>query len=145
MLSKALVDEFLSKKNKLMCHPYGDQQVALWMNDVIDSVYFHDPRVVDEVSARIPELKHLPEICRTFLALHGSYLHEMLTYWEIKEMEKGNDYWVPSIEEFSNVCSLNKTFDWRAMGGPPYGWEPKPCFTKPVWDIYHIHRGRNGM
>ena len=145
MLSKDLVHEFLSNKSNLMCHPFGDQQIALWMNNVADGVYFHDPRVIHEITAQIVEFKHLPEICHTYLALHGTYLHEMLTYWEITQKEKRDDYWVPSIERYSDVCPLNRTFDWRAIGGPPYGWEPQPCALEPVWNIYHIHRGRTGM
>lgn len=145
ILAGDLVREFMRKKDDLLCHPFGDQTIALWMNDADNTIYFHDPRIYHDVTAHIPEFKSLKEVCGTYLSLHGSYLHEMLLYWQIALKSNHSSYWVPSIQPISNLCPLTTHFDWRAMGGPPYGWEPKPCRLKPVWNLGNMHRGRNMM
>ena len=145
ILARDLVQEFMSKKDGLLCHPFGDQTVALWMNDVKNVIYFHDPRIYHDVTAQIPEFKSLQEVCSTYISLHGSYLHEMLLYWETASKNNYSTYWVPSIQPISNLCPLSTHFDWRAMKGPPYGWEPKPCVLKPLWNLGSMHRGRNMM
>ena len=143
VLSSDLIHAFLAKKKELLCHPFGDQTVAIWMNDIKDVIFFHDPRVYHEVTSLKPEFKSQREICQTYLSLHGSYLHEMLTYWEIASKENATRFWVPSVQPLSHICPLSTYFDWRAMHGPPYGWEPKPCGLNPVWDLGDMHRGRN--
>ncbi|PFX18065.1 Beta-1,3-galactosyltransferase 6 [Stylophora pistillata] len=145
LLSGDLVLEFTSKRDKLLCHPFGDQTIAIWINDVQDVIFFHDPRIFHDVSAKVPEFKSLSKMCLKYISLHGSYLHEMLIYWETSSKENHSTYWVPSIQPISNLCPLSTHFDWRAMGGPPYGYEPKPCVLKPLWDIGSMHRGRNMM
>lgn len=145
ILSADLVLEFMSRKDKLLCHPFGDQTIAIWMNDVKNVIYFHDPRIFHDVTAHIPEFKLLQEVCGTYISLHGSYLHEMLIYWKSASKDNQSTYWVPSIQPISNLCPLSTRFDWRVMGGPPYGWEPKPCVLKPLWNIGSMHRGRNMM
>ncbi|KAL9970379.1 hypothetical protein ACROYT_G022743 [Oculina patagonica] len=145
ILSADLVLEFMSKKDDLLCHPFGDQTIAIWMNDVKNVIYFHDPRIFHDVTAHIPEFKSIREVCGTYISLHGSYLHEMLIYWNIASKGNHSTYWVPSIQPISNICPLSTRFDWRAMGGPPYGWEPKPCVLKPLWNLGSMHRGRNMM
>ena len=145
ILSSDLVHEFMARKETLLCHPFGDQTVALWINDANNVTFFHDPRVYHEVTSLKPEFKVQKEICQTYLSLHGAYLHEMLTYWDIVLKENRTQFWIPSVEPLSDICPLSKRFDWRAMQGPPYGWEPKPCSLNPVWDIGEMHRGRNMM
>ena len=145
LLSEDLVLEFTRKRNKLLCHPFGDQTVAIWMNDVKNVIFFHDPRIFHDVSAKVPEFKSFDKMCLKYISLHGSYLHEMLLYWETSSKENHSTFWVPSIQPISNLCPLSTRFDWRAMGGPPYGYEPKPCVLKPLWDIGSMHRGRNMM
>lgn len=145
ILSADLIQEFMSRKDQLLCHPFGDQTIAIWMNDVKHVIYFHDPRIFHDVTAHIPEFKLLQEVCGTYISLHGSYLHEMLIYWKSASKDNQSTYWVPSIQPISNLCPLSTRFDWRAMGGPPYGWEPKPCVLKPLWNLGSMHRGRNMM
>ena len=67
----------------------------------------------------------------------------MLLHWKIASKNNYSTYCVPSIQPISNLCPLSTHFDWRAMGGPPYAWEPKPCVLKPLWNLGNMHRRRN--
>ncbi|XP_031574723.1 beta-1,3-galactosyltransferase 6-like isoform X2 [Actinia tenebrosa] len=145
ILSSDLVKEFVSKKDSLLCHPYGDQAVAIWLNNRTDITRFHDPRVIHDVTAHNPQFKRANELCNTYLSLHGSYLHENLIYWDIVQKERPQ-VWLPSIQPFEEVCKFGTHFDWRKMGGYPYEWEPKPCSSNPTWNTgLKMHLGRNQM
>ncbi|XP_001633076.2 beta-1,3-galactosyltransferase 6 [Nematostella vectensis] len=147
LLSADLVNEFVGNKSSLLCHPFGDQAVAMWLNNRTDVTRFHDPRVVHTVTSTKPEFKKVKNLCGTYLALHGSYLHDNLIYWNNVKSNLDMDYWVPSIQPFHEVCKLSTFFDWRKMVGKLYRWEPKPCATNTVWDFggYKMHIGRSRM
>ncbi|KAK3748480.1 hypothetical protein QZH41_017558 [Actinostola sp. cb2023] len=146
ILSSDLVKEFVHKKDTLLCHPFGDQTVAIWMNNRTDVTRFHDPRVIHEVTAHNAQFRASKDICSMYLSLHGSYLHEHLIYWDIAVKNEQTEHWVPSIQPFEEVCKLGTYFDWTKMGGPPYTWEPKPCSENPTWNtVYKMYLGRNSM
>ena len=142
ILSSDFIHEFLAKKRDLLCHLFGDQTIALWMNEAKDVIFFHDPRVYHHVSANAPDFKVQREICQSYLGVHGSYLSEMLRYWEIASKESVTEYLVPPIQPLGELCPLSTYFDWREMTSALYGQEPKPCRLKPVWHLGNMHRGR---
>lgn len=125
-----------------MCHPYGDQAMPMWINNIPSVTYFGDPRVQHNVPNPHTILQN-DDICETFLAIHGSYPPQVKLYWEhqlnIKKRKSG--YTIPSV---TYPCgNMDKTYNYKIFGGM-YHAKPKPCKEKPVWRIGDFYRGRSG-
>ena len=136
ILSRDIMDEILSKVNStLPCHPFGDQSVALWIQDSkLDIKWFPDNnRIIHEATAYKGDQYMFPELCNRHLALHGSYDLQMLKYWILTEKNKHITYSVPPIPQFTSFCNKDKKFDVNAFY-PPYRYPAKLCKNKPEWD-----------
>ena len=137
ILTRDIVDEALSKLNTtLICHPFGDQAVSLWIEDSkINVTWFWDPRIIhSDINHRNKYLK--PGICRDLMGIHAIYPKLMHNLWNIMEKDNKNEksYHIPRIERFSNQCKFSKKFDWKAFSDG-YRFRPKLCKDNPNWNI----------
>ena len=144
IVSNDLAQQFLREQNKtLMCHPYGDQAMAMWINNIPGVTYFGDPRVHHAVAARDQILRNYKDICGKFLAIHGSYPVEIEKFW-LRVLSKGTmkNYPIPAI---TYPCgAMSRTFDYMSFYGM-FNAEPKPCRNNPTWSIAEFYKGRSGQ
>ena len=143
IVSNDLVQEFLREQNNsLMCHPYGDQAMAMWINNIPGVTYFGDPRVHHSVSANDHILQYYTHLCGSFLALHGSYPVEIEKFWINHEsLPRVKEYEIPGI---SYPCGQqNKTYSNKNFLAMYYA-EPIPCKNLPRWNISESYVGRSG-
>ena len=146
ILSADLVHEFLRDKDKLLCHKYGDQAMAMWIYRSMKRepvTWFGDARVHhDPPASFLFEFRQRKEICHTYLSLHGSYPTEMREFMRIIEKERrnfGTDYTIPPIVD---VCPFRReNFNWDMMTGQ-FHTRPRPCKDEPIWVSKHVYRGR---
>lgn len=142
IVTNDLVQEFLrEEKHSLMCHPYGDQAMAMWINNISGVTYFGDTRVHHGVSANDNFLQYYSDICYNFLALHGSYPVEIERFWLTEQsMPRTKDYAIPGI---SYPCEgQDRTYDYESFLGM-YHAEPIPCKNLPSWNISQFYGGRS--
>jgi len=141
IVSNDLAETFLREQNTtLMCHPYGDQAMAMWINNIPGVTYFGDARVHHGVVKREKILQY--NICQHFLALHGSYPVDVELFWQ-HYLSKGamTNYTTPPI---TYPCgSMNKTYNHTGFEGV-YFAEPKPCKKNPTWNKGEFYVGRGG-
>ena len=111
IVSNDLAQRFLHDQNTtLMCHPYGDQAMSMWINNISGVIYFGDRRVHHGLAARNKKLRHDQDICGNFLALHGSYPVEIEMFW-LNYLSNGSKkkYSIPPI---TYPCgNMDKTFN----------------------------------
>ncbi len=125
-----------------MCHPYGDQAMIMWINDIENVTYFGDRRVKYNANKSAVILKKHHDVCAHYLALHGSYPVQIEQYWKRTLVTPRNlGYHVPKIRY---PCGdqdkrFNKT-NFEEM----YYADPIPCKDSPVWYIYDVYVGRSG-
>eukprot|EP00795_Rhopilema_esculentum_P006319 gene6319-11746_t len=137
ILTADLIEEFLRNREKLMCHKYGDQAVAMWVYNSMKKkpvTWFGDPRVHhDPPASFLYEFKRREEICHTFISLHGSYPTDMRDFQKVIERERrqlGADYTVPPVADF---CPYRRDyFNWQSLRGQFYA-KPVPCKDEPIW------------
>ena len=142
IVSNDLIQHFLKEQNEsLMCHPFGDQAMAMWINDIDNVTYFGDPRVHYEVSAYEPILELHSDICEDFLALHGSYPVQIEQYWRRMLTTPWKRYLVPQL---SYPCGdQDRKYNTTYFEGI-YHAEPIPCKDSPFWNISGVYVGRSG-
>ena len=139
LLSNALIQSFLSREDLLLCHPFGDQQVAIWLNDEKNVEIFHDFRIHHHPPAKVVHsFQRNPFICKEYIAVHGTYPTQMLLFWDASL--KLRDPPMPSevlLMPSYRYCPYDRTFDWRfiAAAGEWYRLPPKPCRENPTWDL----------
>ncbi len=121
-----------------MCHAYGDQAMAMWINNIPGVTYFGDPRVHHAVVKRGKILQY-EDVCENFLALHGSYPVEVELFWlHISSKGTTKKYTVPPI---TYPCgTMDKTFNYRNFGGM-YNAKLRPCRDNPKWSIGEFYGG----
>ncbi|KAK3753105.1 hypothetical protein QZH41_020579 [Actinostola sp. cb2023] len=144
LLSSDLVDEFLKVRESLLCNPFGDISVALWVNNVRDVTYFHDQRVYHEANSAHHELFAETSLCHKYLALNSAYKTESLRYWINVQHETTNNFDIVHVKPFVKVCNQSRYLKWRefALG---HRFEPVRCVRKPTWNLLgHIYLGRKG-
>ena len=143
IVSNDLAQQFLREQNTtLMCHPYGDQAMIMWINNIPGVTYFGDRRVHHALAARDHIIRYYDDICGNFLAIHGSYPVEIEKFW-LHSLSKGTKkkYAIPPI---TYPCGdMDKTFNYRSFGGM-YNAMPRPCRENPTWNIAEFYRGRSG-
>lgn len=141
ILSSDIIDEILERANtSLMCHPYGDQAVAHWLQESeLDIIYFMDNRRIihQEVTSRMGNKYLVPDICQRYLGLHGTYPDYMRKYWALitdkaNKQKYGRHYKIRPIKPFEELCFHDKTFSFQLFDDPYYA-EPKPCKDNPVF------------
>ncbi len=123
-----------------MCHAYGDQAMAMWINNIPGVTYFGDPRVHHAAVKRDKILKY-KDICESFIALHGSYPVEVEKFWpHVSSKGTMKNYTVPPV---TYPCgAMNKTFNYMSFK-VRYNAKPRPCRDNPTWNISKFYRGRN--
>ena len=143
IVSNDLVQHFIEEEHKsLMCHPYGDQAMQMWINNIRDVTYFGDPRVSFGVSANEPILELHSDICKDFIALHGSYPIQIEQYWQRLLTTSWKTYHVPAI---TYPCGeQDKTYIYKNFQGM-YHAKPVACKYFPVWNISDFYVGRSGQ
>lgn len=147
ILSRDIITEALSKYNTtLLCHPFGDQAVALWIKESkLNITWFSDRRVVHSATAYANKRYRKENLCNRYLALHGTYQMEMLLYWIFSKSEvvplhrvsnnlKNTNYEIPRIPRIQDVCKTNLSFTTSAFY-PHVRFEPKLCRDNPKWRI----------
>ena len=141
-MSNDLAQTFLREQNRtLMCHPYGDQAMIMWINNIPGVTYFGDRRVHHDVANKDQILTDHGDICEQFMAIHGSYPVEIERFWkhELNTKTKTH-YTVPPV---TYPCGTkDKTFNYRSFGGM-YNAVPRPCREMPVWAIGAFYGGRS--
>lgn len=154
ILTKDLVDEILNKADTtLLCHPYGDQAVALWMNNSTYNVtYFVDnQRIIHKTTGYDPKY-YKKTVCEEYLSLHGVFHHEMRKLWLISHklyrarLNSMPQYNITPIIPFEKLCPYSKVFSTEGFY-PEYRFEPRPCRMKPSWSISrseHVSREEAG-
>jgi hypothetical protein len=142
IVSNDLVQHFINEEHKsLMCHPFGDQAMAMWINGVENVTYFGDPRVNNEVNIGQYIMKYFPDICKVFLALHGSYPIQIEQYWQKTLVTPWTTY---PVTEITYPCGdQDKTYNKTNFKGM-YHADPIPCKDSPLWEIGDIYVGRSG-
>ena len=140
ILSQDIIHKFMSQnKSTMLCHPFGDQQIALWLMNIPTKLYFHDARLHhDPPASYFPKLKNVTNVCDSYLALHGTY-PEKMRYFGKNSNDSAKD--VHPIPNFSSYCGT-LLFDYRRFRGS-YRYDPKPCIDNPSWNLQHkIYAGR---
>lgn len=135
------------RKNKtLLCHPYGDQAVAMWINTSNKNItYFMDNnRIVHKSAGRDPNYYRM-DVCDEYLSLHGTYPKAMRQLWLLSHSMQNKyhtviKYKVPGIPGFSNLCKFPPIFEYDAFL-PEYQFKPKLCHLKPKWRISKTRHG----
>ena len=141
IVTNDLVQEFLREQNNsLICHPYGDQAMAIWINNIPGVTYFGDPRVHHSVSAKDHYLQYYSDLCGNFLALHGSYPVEVEKFWlSHLSTSRDKEYKIPRI---SYPCGeQDKKYNKTNFLGM-YHAEPILCKKLPSWNIAEFYVGR---
>ena len=133
--SQDVVRMFLSQKpNDMYCHTYGDQTYSTWikhLNMDASKLYHDETRIHHHPPAsRVDELKNMTRICYKYIALHGVYGSDMLTFWSRRftktfPIDTG-------IRKVKDICPFKPTYDWRKFEGM-YGFEPKLCNDHRGW------------
>ena len=136
IFSHDLVLKFLSQNPlRMRCHVYGDQQVAIWVNDLNldpEKLYVHDPRIhhTPPASNMKEYFYELDDICKKHIIIHGVYPGEMEDFWELKRKQ---DYAKYKPKAFSESCDKQASFYWYALGYR-FRHQPMYCIQRPVWD-----------
>jgi hypothetical protein len=115
--------------------------MAMWINGVENVTYFGDPRVNNEVNTGEHILANYPDICKDFLALHGSYPIQIEQYWQKTLVTPWTTY---PVTEITYPCGdQDKTYNKTNFKGM-YHADPIPCKDSPLWEIGDIYLGRSG-
>lgn len=133
LLTFDLVDLFMSfDEQTLLCHPFGDQQLALWLtNYSVKFTGFHDVRLHHNPPAsKSTKLKTMRNICEVYLGLHGTYPNEMRTFWSVANDGPKKIPKLSSIYPF--FCRSRPHYKWDAMK-EQYRFKPEYCAKNPRW------------
>ena len=153
MLTRDLIEEVLEKRNStLLCSPYGDQAVAIWMGNSSKNVtYFMDNHRIVHKSAGKDQKFFTKDVCMKYLSLHGTYPKAMRQLWLVASVFRQRTpgaiaYTVNKIEPFDRLCPHSPRFDYRGFI-PEYQFKPEPCNEKPKWALSkkrHVGREETG-
>ena len=149
ILTRDLIDEILEKRNtSLLCSPYGDQAVAIWINNSSKNVtYFMDNQRIIHKSAGKDQNFFTANLCINYMSLHGTYPRAMRQFWLVSRVfrektVKSIMYNITEIKPFGNLCPHSRQFDFRGFI-KEYRFEPKRCSENPKWTVSHQeHLGR---
>lgn len=131
VFSRDVLSKFLTQDARTMlCHPHADQQIAIWLNNISDRVYFHDDRLIHVVPNSFDWQAR--DVCEKNMGVHRAFASRMLLLG--KDSGDGAKE-VPPVANYSAHCVYN-TFDYNAFG-PPYFYEPKPCVENVLWVTDH--------
>ncbi|XP_032222803.1 hydroxyproline O-galactosyltransferase GALT5 [Nematostella vectensis] len=150
LLSADLVEEVLARRRDktLVCTPYGDQAVAIWINQSKKNVtYFIDnKRIVHKSAGKDPSFFN-KDICEKYMSLHGTYPKSMRQFWLLWDNLRRREshvlsYQIPKIEDYSKHCAFSPVFDYTGFISE-YQFKPKLCHENPTWSVSgNMHAGR---
>ena len=131
VFSHDIIESFIQQDSSTMvCHPHADQQIALWLNNISQRVYFHDER-----------LNHLaddsfdwsaPDVCDKYIGVHRAFAYRMT---QLGSLSGDGVKPVPPVANYSALCSTN-LFDYKKLSYP-YFYEPRLCVSNPIWVKHH--------
>ncbi|XP_022791584.1 uncharacterized protein LOC111330874 [Stylophora pistillata] len=129
IFSADMIRKFLAQdKNKILCHPFADQQYSIWMKHMT-KLYFHDTRLHhDPPASFIPEFREMRNLCDWYIGIHGTYVDEMRKFAKVANDGAKE---IDTIPKFSTFCPF-KNFDHRRFSRK-YHFHPKPCIRNPTW------------
>lgn len=143
MFSSDVIETFLSQKsNETLCHPFGDQQIAIWEQELglIRTILRPDNDRIHHTppASRSKALRNNNNLCNRYIAIHGLYANDMIEFWQ----RRGNKSYNSFVEKGSKAfCRYEPALRWQSFGGI-YRQEPKPCALGPQWDLHNHTRYR---
>lgn len=137
LFSRDLLTKYLKQDpQKMKCHPWADQMIGEWTNDLkLLPIFRHDDRIhhVPIVSEE-PSLRDERSICSKYIAIHGCYPPDMRLFWRQRGSNTGHSNNVKqNLKSNSHMCMYSKKFDWRIFI-EEWKYEPKLCIGNPQWD-----------
>ena len=135
LLSSSVIKLFLLQDpEKMRCHPWADQMIALWVEDLQLKhilLYRTDRRLHHEPPAHsMPKLLNETNICQKHLGLHGSYPETMRTLWR----NRGTYNLInETLVQNSDVCRSDLKFGWNNFRAF-WSYPPKLCKINPTWE-----------
>ena len=142
ILSSDLVKSIIDRINTtLLCHPFGGQNIGIWLNDYTGVQTFGDNKRLFHLNfdSKVVAAKRR-EICSTALGIHKSYPEEMRIYWNVYQKEpKNRTYIVPPIVF---PCRFPRGINYKVFGGNWFA-EPKLCKDNPIWSEAFKGRGKD--
>ena len=132
VFSRDIIEKFLTQDARTMqCHPHADQQIAMWLNNITERVYFHDPRLFHAAPESFEE--KVTNVCGPLMGVHQAYATRMRIYGSVSH--DGPRRYIPPVTNFSEVCP-HHGFDYKTMVYP-FFFEPGPCAKNPAWRKSH--------
>ena len=149
LVSKDIVESFLTRFDTLLCHVWESQAIGHWIKNITNVITFADNKRIlhhqSEFSSKNVVEKR-KEICHTVLAIHKSYPDKMRLFWSIYEKEDKNmTYYVPPT---SYNCRYPLAMDYMVWRNNKMWFsEPKLCKDYPTWkrDGENEYKGRQGF
>ena len=132
IFSKDIIQKFLAQnESSMLCHPQADQQVMLWLSNILHKTYFHDTRLHHTPPASfVARFSNISNVCDSHLGVHGAYVKTMY-YLGLRANDSAKE--VSTIPDFARFCK-NTKFDHRVFN-PQWRYEPKPCKGNPTWNL----------
>ena len=149
MFSNDVIEKFLSQKaDKILCHPYGDQQISIWEQELgLDEtgiIRSDNDRIHHSPPASYyPPFKKMANLCDHYIALHGVYKKDMYLFWKKRGHGTHRNYSRYSEIKTSKICPYKPYLNWTITEGM-YRQQPRPCSAKPKWQTRTLHQGREG-
>ena len=136
LFSRDVIKEFLTQDpNKMLCHPWADQMIASW-SKVLEMTFLfrHDNRIHHTpIVSQQPELRKIPDVCKYFISIHGTYPDDMKLFWTHRGPKRPEERPAKDLFMNSAVCPIKVPFNWRGFGAE-WRYEPKFCINKPTWN-----------
>lgn len=131
LFSRDVISKFLNQDARMMlCHPHADQQIALWLNNISNRLYFHDERLNHVVLDSFDWQAR--NVCDAYMGIHRSFAKRML---QLGEVSGDSAKSVPPVANYTAHCQYD-TFDYTKLG-KDYFYEPKPCVENALWVKHH--------
>ena len=131
IFSEDIIQKFLAQnESSMLCHPHADQQVMLWLSNILHKTYFHDTRLHHAPPASfVARFSNISNVCDSHLGVHGAYVKTMY-YLGLRANDSAKEF--STIPDFARYCTTK--FDHRVFN-PEWRYEPKPCKDNPTWNL----------
>ena len=131
IFSEDIIQTFLAQnEGPMLCHPHADQQIMLWLSNILQKTYFHDTRLHHAPPASVvARFSNISNVCDSYLGAHGAYVKTMY-YLGLRANDSAKEF--STIPDFARFCTTK--FDHRVFN-PEWRYEPKPCKDNPTWNL----------
>ena len=137
LFSRDLLMHFLLQDPyQLKCHPWADQMIGAWAEDLkLRKIFRHDPRLHHTpIISKEPTLRTERNICQKYMGVHGCYAEDMLLLWH----NRGDHLTVDknskrNLKSSSKLCKDVSVFKWEEFIWR-WRYKAKPCILKPSWN-----------